>query len=38
MCGICGTVGRADERELGLMTDAMAHRGPDGERRRDVPR
>jgi asparagine synthase (glutamine-hydrolysing) len=30
MCGICGTVGRADERELGLMTDAMAHRGPDG--------
>jgi asparagine synthase (glutamine-hydrolysing) len=30
MCGICGTVGRADERELGFMTDAMAHRGPDG--------
>ena len=30
MCGICGTFGRADERELGLMTDAMAHRGPDG--------
>ena len=30
MCGICGTVGREDERELGLMTDAMAHRGPDG--------
>jgi asparagine synthase (glutamine-hydrolysing) len=30
MCGICGTVGHADERELGLMTDAMSHRGPDG--------
>jgi len=30
MCGICGTVGRADEWELGVMTDAMAHRGPDG--------
>ena len=30
MCGICGMVGRADKRELGLMTDAMAHRGPDG--------
>ena len=30
MCGICGVVGRLDERELGLMTDAMAHRGPDG--------
>ncbi len=30
MCGICGTVGRADARELGLMTDAMSHRGPDG--------
>jgi asparagine synthase (glutamine-hydrolysing) len=30
MCGICGTVGHVDERELGLMTDAMSHRGPDG--------
>jgi asparagine synthase (glutamine-hydrolysing) len=30
MCGICGTVGRADEIELGYMTDLMAHRGPDG--------
>ena len=30
MCGICGTVGRASETELGLMADAMAHRGPDG--------
>jgi asparagine synthase (glutamine-hydrolysing) len=30
MCGICGTVGRADKHELGIMTDAMAHRGPDG--------
>jgi asparagine synthase (glutamine-hydrolysing) len=30
VCGICGTVGRANEFELGLMTDSMAHRGPDG--------
>jgi asparagine synthase (glutamine-hydrolysing) len=30
VCGICGTVGRADQRELDLMTDVMAHRGPDG--------
>jgi asparagine synthase (glutamine-hydrolysing) len=30
VCGICGTVGRADDVELALMTDAMAHRGPDG--------
>jgi asparagine synthase (glutamine-hydrolysing) len=30
MCGICGVVGRASEAELGLMTDALAHRGPDG--------
>jgi asparagine synthase (glutamine-hydrolysing) len=30
MCGICGTVGRAVEAELAAMTDAMAHRGPDG--------
>ena len=30
MCGICGTVGRASEVELGLMADVMAHRGPDG--------
>ena len=30
MCGICGVVGRLDEREIGLMTDSMAHRGPDG--------
>jgi asparagine synthase (glutamine-hydrolysing) len=31
MCGICGTVGRADEGELRQMARAMAHRGPDGE-------
>lgn len=31
MCGICGTVGRASERELVFMTRVMAHRGPDGE-------
>jgi asparagine synthase (glutamine-hydrolysing) len=30
MCGICGTVGRANERELRAMTEAIAHRGPDG--------
>jgi asparagine synthase (glutamine-hydrolysing) len=30
MCGICGIVGRADERELQAMADTMAHRGPDG--------
>lgn len=30
MCGICGTVGRADETELHAMNDLMAHRGPDG--------
>ena len=30
MCGICGVVGRANEFELGAMTDAMEHRGPDG--------
>jgi asparagine synthase (glutamine-hydrolysing) len=31
MCGICGTVGRADERELAYMTRVMSHRGPDGD-------
>ena len=30
MCGICGVVGRVEERELDVMTDSMAHRGPDG--------
>jgi asparagine synthase (glutamine-hydrolysing) len=30
MCGICGTVGRANEAELRSMTNLMAHRGPDG--------
>jgi asparagine synthase (glutamine-hydrolysing) len=30
MCGICGTLGRANEAELHAMTAAMAHRGPDG--------
>ena len=37
MCGICGTVGRADEAELALMARAMAHRGPDGEGVRAFP-
>jgi asparagine synthase (glutamine-hydrolysing) len=31
MCGICGTFGRAEERELQAMTRLIAHRGPDGE-------
>jgi asparagine synthase (glutamine-hydrolysing) len=30
MCGICGTLGRAEAAELAVMTDSMAHRGPDG--------
>src|SRR4051812_11963303 len=30
MCGICGTLGRANGAELRAMTAAMAHRGPDG--------
>jgi asparagine synthase (glutamine-hydrolysing) len=30
VCGICGTVGRANEAELSFMTDVMSHRGPDG--------
>jgi asparagine synthase (glutamine-hydrolysing) len=31
VCGICGTVGRANEAELRQMARTMAHRGPDGE-------
>ncbi len=31
MCGICGSVGRADERTVLAMTRRLAHRGPDGE-------
>ena len=34
MCGICGTVGRADETELAAMTEAIAHRGSGRLRRR----
>jgi asparagine synthase (glutamine-hydrolysing) len=30
MCGICGVIGPLSEVEVGFMTDAMAHRGPDG--------
>jgi asparagine synthase (glutamine-hydrolysing) len=30
VCGISGAVGLAGEAELALMTDSMAHRGPDG--------
>jgi asparagine synthase (glutamine-hydrolysing) len=31
MCGICGVVGREDERLVRDMADTLAHRGPDGE-------
>ena len=31
MCGICGTVGRAESGELRAMASSMAHRGPDGD-------
>jgi asparagine synthase (glutamine-hydrolysing) len=37
MCGICGCVGRADERAVVAMTRLMAHRGPDGEGVRCFP-
>jgi asparagine synthase (glutamine-hydrolysing) len=37
VCGICGTVGRADEVELRQMARTMAHRGPDGEGVRAFP-
>jgi asparagine synthase (glutamine-hydrolysing) len=30
MCGICGSVGRADERLIEAMNSVQAHRGPDG--------
>ncbi|HRK61105.1 MAG TPA: asparagine synthase (glutamine-hydrolyzing) [Candidatus Omnitrophota bacterium] len=29
MCGICGIVGKADERVIATMTEALARRGPD---------
>ncbi|MFC1514707.1 asparagine synthase (glutamine-hydrolyzing), partial [Candidatus Omnitrophota bacterium] len=31
MCGICGTIGFSDKHLLKRMTDALRHRGPDGE-------
>jgi asparagine synthase (glutamine-hydrolysing) len=31
MCGICGFVGRADDRLVATMTGLLAHRGPDGD-------
>ena len=31
MCGIAGFVGAGDAGDLQRMTDALAHRGPDGE-------
>ncbi|WP_404420881.1 asparagine synthase (glutamine-hydrolyzing) [Nibricoccus sp. IMCC34717] len=30
MCGICGFIGKPDAEALDAMTDALAHRGPDG--------
>lgn len=33
MCGIAGFIGHGDEAVLTAMTDALAHRGPDGEGR-----
>src|SRR4051812_30899692 len=37
MCGICGTVGLADERLVEAMSESMAHRGPDGQGTRCFP-
>jgi len=37
MCGICGCVGRADEKLTRTMTGLLAHRGPDGEGVRCFP-
>jgi asparagine synthase (glutamine-hydrolysing) len=37
MCGICGIVGRADERLLRAMSSTMVHRGPDGGGVRCLP-
>ena len=31
MCGLAGFLGIGDEHTLRIMTDAMVHRGPDGE-------
>lgn len=31
MCGIAGFVGRGSRTDIQAMTDALAHRGPDGE-------
>ena len=31
MCGICGSIGRADGTLIERMTRTLAHRGPDGE-------
>jgi asparagine synthase (glutamine-hydrolysing) len=31
VCGICGSVGRADQDLIESMTASLAHRGPDGE-------
>src|SRR5689334_7754001 len=31
MCGIAGFVGAGEATDLKAMTDALAHRGPDGE-------
>jgi len=38
MCGIAGKIylksGKIDERDLALMSDKIAHRGPDGQESR----
>ena len=31
MCGLAGFVGPGDLDDLGAMTAALAHRGPDGD-------
>ena len=31
MCGIAGFIGVGEQSDLQRMTDALAHRGPDGE-------
>ncbi len=31
MCGVCGFAGRGNMADLGRMTGALIHRGPDGE-------
>jgi asparagine synthase (glutamine-hydrolysing) len=37
VCGICGTVGLADEPLIEAMSESIAHRGPDGQGTRCFP-